>query len=608
MLALAKWRRGTVTENTLTCSSLSEIGSTHVAAWRTAGSGTLRWNRDTYEIRWSDGGPLVSGGAGPAQREVVAAAIRGRCALLAKALLHPVPNGIRDIRLNGALTFHNDPKSRIVCRHLAAYWLNCFFEAGHRGPNYARDFTHSAIGAQLGKKYDFIFLNAKRCCPIQYASNAEWGRLLQKRFETMRKKRESMTGYLIVTPVHAMAAVLLLQDRASERPYRVCFYEPSETATHQEMAMERTDRLVSLHGADVTWAASPSGTPPRPAQKAFEQSEAMLWFEVGPLQMQRLNSMRDIAPPVLRSLAGPLPPLNAETMCYLVRHDCVDTLHRLTAAFRRLPEPERLALLAGPGPTTLFYGVMWHGHPDTVAAFGRLIEDLPIQTRATLLESRCDVGRSAFGAALLSRRREMILPFWTVVKRLLPPELHYRLMRAEEANGISSLFWPMLHDDMPLLSEYVAATVDLPDATFVRLMQVKGPDGRSGLLSSIADTVFHPGKMAEGYGIVLDRLPQDLRLAELKPVWDYLQSPESASWKFPWIVASIRRHVEKYAPALLPGQLAGASGPQGTGAAIEPAVQAGRKKSDAIVSWLLDAIGIARRDGGEPAALPELGR
>lgn len=607
MLALAKWRRGTATDNMLTCSSLSEISSAHVAAWRTAGTGTLRWNRDTYQIRWSDGGPLVSGGS-PAQRDVVAAAIRRRCALLAEASLHPVPNGVPDIRLNGVLTLRNDPKTRIVCRHLAAYWLTCFFDAGHRGPDYARDFTERAIGARLGNKYEFIFLNAKRCCRIQYVPNAEWGRLLQKRFETMRKQRETMIGYLIVTPVHAIAAVLLVQDLASERPYRVCFYEPSQTATHHEMAMERTDRLVSLHGADVTWAASPKGAPPRPAETAFEQSEAMLWFEVGTPQMQRLKSMRDIAPPVLRSLAGPLPPLNAETMCYLLRHNCVDTLRRLTPAFRRLPEPERLALLAGPGPTTLFYGVMSEGHPDTVAAFGRLIEDLPMETRVTLLESRCEAGHSAFGAALLSRRREMILPFWSAVRRLLPPELHYRLMRAEEANGISSLFWPMQHDDMPLLTEYVAATADMPDATFVKLMQVSGPDGRSGLLASIADTVFRPGKMAEGYGIILDRLPQDRRLAELKPVWDYLQSLEGASWKCPWIVTSIRRHVEKYAPALLPGQPAAAAGPQGTGAGTGTAVEAGRKKPDGVVSWLLDAIGIARQDGGEPAALPELSR
>lgn len=552
MLGLTAKRAGG--NETATCRSLAEIRNRHVATWQKKGFGKLLWAGHVFEIRWNAGEPVVSSSANASQCEAVTVTVRQRCTDLADESLHRARNGIRGLRLNGQIPFRHDRSARIVCRHLAVYWLDRVFERGDDGPDYASHFTPEAIGQHIGEHTDRMYDDAKRLCEIRVVHNEQWGAQLGERLRELQTRGEAMTGYLIVTPDHAMAAALHVGGRDGQRLYRIQFYEPGDGATHLEAVFDETDRLIFLKGTDFTTIARASSQRRGvlPGSERIRTVDATLWVEVGPRQMRMLRDRQTPAPDLPRKLSGPLPSATADALWILLRYGCKEALSKLAPAFRQLPVRERIARLQSAGRTQPFFDLLAHGHPDTVPLFGQLIEGLPLEERAVLLQSASADGTSAFAMALRKRRHEMIRPFWKLVKNQLPAELHYSLLAAEEPHGGSALYWAMARDDGKLVSEFVQATTDMPAPLFAALMSVRGPRNQSGLVASMQNT-YGTGKVATAFEKVLKRLPNDARVALLEPDWRWLQTLEGTPEEHRWPADVVKRYVRVYAPALMQG-------------------------------------------------------
>ena len=198
--------------------------------------------------------------------------------------------------LNGQVAFKNT-RDKIVCRHLAVYWLL------HRPllENGKIDYASLGNKKNLQKAFEGENQNAfdyytNNCTNSHLVENDKWGNFLATQFQEM----QHMDGgaepkrVLVCSEKHVMACELTIKRSADGQPtYAVDFYDPNLVATHrrvrtkdlatvESLSMVRLinqKRLTNLYyknqSRSIAFIISDSTPRPVPADTRFEAGSRM---------------------------------------------------------------------------------------------------------------------------------------------------------------------------------------------------------------------------------------------------------------------------------------------------------------------------------------------
>ncbi len=151
--------------------------------------------------------------------------------------------------LNGAVKFENT-RQKILCRHLAVYWLL------HRPLLDNGKIDYASLGSKknLQKAFKSENQNAheyytNNCTNSHLVENDKWGNFLATQFREMQHVDGGAEPkrILICSDNHGMACELRIKKSADGQPtYAVDFYDPNLTASHRQVRTKDLAAVESL--------------------------------------------------------------------------------------------------------------------------------------------------------------------------------------------------------------------------------------------------------------------------------------------------------------------------------------------------------------------------
>jgi hypothetical protein len=161
----------------------------------------------------------------------------------------------RDVRKNN--NFKVDfagTQEKIVCRHLATYWLMDRPVTANGKIDYSilRDKMKlkDAFDPEDASAYNYY----TRSSPINLVENNRFGNFLKSQFQEMAftDSASKPKRILVSTGVHAMACELKMKEGDDGHPvYTVNFYDPNTTASHRRVRTQDLARIESVTMAQL---------------------------------------------------------------------------------------------------------------------------------------------------------------------------------------------------------------------------------------------------------------------------------------------------------------------------------------------------------------------
>ncbi len=153
--------------------------------------------------------------------------------------------------INGAVTFH-DSRQKIMCRHLAVYWLLHRPRLENGKIDYAtfssKKRLKEAFKAENEHAFEYYLDN---CTNSHVVENAHWGAFLATQFREMQQAAcgDEPRRILICSYNHVIACELKIKQGADGEPlFRLNFYDPNRTASHRRV---RTQDLASIESLSM---------------------------------------------------------------------------------------------------------------------------------------------------------------------------------------------------------------------------------------------------------------------------------------------------------------------------------------------------------------------
>ncbi|TWG80219.1 hypothetical protein L602_005400000070 [Cupriavidus gilardii J11] len=512
-------------------------------------TGSFRWGSANVEIQLSSA-PRATGGASPLFPGRLASPRTGKTTTPVRAYgkLRYAPGTDPSIRLNGKVAFPASPDKRIRCLHLSMYWVGLFLDGLPKGPDYSKVASEEALRQNVPRSIEYrMYRNAMQRCKLRVVMMEDWGKVFADLFEELAHRGEEATTLLISTTDHVMAVGLRVHRKPKRTVYSIAFYEPHFTASHVEIHFDSIGPVRALAARDFTATACDYW--PRPTGEPVPDNvDAMLMAELDRPMLDDLRHLAGTLATEPRPLHGDLPKPTADALWYLLFHACNDAVRALAPALRQLPDGERVRRLSSHRATQPFYDVLLKGHPSTVPAFGELIADLPVQHRAALLRSTSRTGFAAFAGALWYGRSDMVAPFWSLVKSIMPPDWHFPILAASLPDGSSTIHAIFARGHHRAVQAFAAIADDMPGQLFATLMCARGANDQTGLEAAIRRndlcTVYE-------FGAVLEKLLPQARVFLLRRAWALAQDLYASEQHRFVYMDVLRTHVERYAPELL---------------------------------------------------------
>ena len=307
--------------------------------------------------------------------------------------------------LNDRVT-RDDTRQKIVCRHLATYWLL------HRPllANGKIDYTSltskkhlkEAFKGENENAHDFYISNCTNCHLVE---NHRWGNFLAMQFREMADTgtHAEPKRILINSDNHALACELRIKHGTDGVPtYAVDFYDPNVTASHRRVRTQDLEAIESLSMARLinnrlatnvyyrkqsfSMAFIISGQTPRTVAADRRFRSGMLTAAKADIGMTETIANRQLSSrPVVNSLLTPGPavvgktvtdknPVNGNYVYPVVSHGFSGELPHMFAEISKLPDAsEQVKILSRPSSRGLgpLAAVMISGYENTVAAYTR---------------------------------------------------------------------------------------------------------------------------------------------------------------------------------------------------------------------------------------------
>lgn len=153
------------------------------------------------------------------------------------------------LRLNGTVT-REDTRQKIVCRHLATYWLL------HRPLLENGKIDYASLSSKKSLKKAFEGENEYaheyymgNCTNSHLVRNDKWGNFLAMQFREMAHANHHAEPkrILICSDNHGMACELKIKEDVNGSPtYAVDFYDPNATASHRRVRTQDLEAIESL--------------------------------------------------------------------------------------------------------------------------------------------------------------------------------------------------------------------------------------------------------------------------------------------------------------------------------------------------------------------------
>ncbi|WP_292933248.1 ShET2/EspL2 family type III secretion system effector toxin [Noviherbaspirillum sp.] len=410
---------------------------------------------------------------------------------------------------NRRASFHGSAEM-IVCRHLAAYWLQ---ERGRSGvANYevlaSPRRMAQTIAPNMGEVYQSMRINAE----THLIDNRQFGQFLRGRFHAMLEESASADPgvlrkrMLLLSSVHAMAMELKLTKRDDgKRQYAAIIYDPNWTNVHKRAT---TANL----GVVARWQLeSFFGMPGRPARYYPEEEKLSLVHVLSgdasaPARTEHMSRTH-----AGRMLSGALPPLSSTVLHHLLEAGLGGELRRqkseILVHLRGLNEKDTETFLQSedfrriPG----LQMAMQRGNADAVAAYGDILAEagLSREMMIKLLDARDTDGMSALHMGLLFKRAEAVGAYGDLLRKCTDPAGRASVLAVEHA-GMPWLYQAMgtgRSDLIPLYGEALARSGIGQDDLFP-ILAARSDSGTPAIVAACRRG--HVGA-ARAYGELLQR-------------------------------------------------------------------------------------------------------
>lgn len=534
---------------TIEIGSPEALRNRHVRQLCAAASGYLRCGEDVFEIGWSGATPVVRSATSNRARLLAFTMVLNQLRRdVQRERIHWGKGGDPHVRLNGKVLFAGSATKRIGCLPLSLFWMGLFADALPGSPRYDALRGEGALRANVSINFQYEWpVNVLQRGHLRLVMMEDWGKHFAERFLELQRRGDSATTLLVLTTDHAMAVGLRAHRGVARTLYVISFYEPGHTAAHVEACFDDLADVERLQARDFTRTAC-DYWPRKSEGEAFDTVDSMLMVEVTLEVLRELRALDRMLPVAPRQLYGALPPPTADALWYLLRYGCDDAARKLAGALRALPEGERMRRLTCHRATQPFYDIMSLGLPSTVAVFGELMADLPLERRIQLLRSESRSGTTAFGCAIQLGRQSVFAPFARLLQALVPPDQHYPLLAARTPDGTSSLYLALKMGRCRVPSALADALSSFPPMRLASLLCARSADNETGLEAAVRNddlvTIIE-------FQHALRNLPDAARAYLLRPAWKLAQRLASQDLRWEAAREALRVQITKLAPALL---------------------------------------------------------
>jgi hypothetical protein len=183
---------------------------------------------------------------------------------------------------NGKVDFAGT-KEKIVCRHLATYWLMDRPITADGKIDYCTLSDKKKLKNAIDPRDEAAFNYYVRSSPINLVENNRWGNFLKAQFQEMAHTGDvsKPKRILVTSQEHAMACELKIKQGADGHPvYTFNFYDPNTTASHRRVRTQDLARIETLTMAQLINA-------PRRMNEYYEEGETVSHAFVIPEEMPR---------------------------------------------------------------------------------------------------------------------------------------------------------------------------------------------------------------------------------------------------------------------------------------------------------------------------------